>query len=113
LANKREELTIVLCHFGNPWFEDVAELIYKHANVYTDISGLTTGGAYAEKYAEWLAKKISEAIYFAAGAEKIIFGTDYPITKHSETLALVKRLEVDERDKEKILHLNAERVFGL
>ncbi len=113
LANKREELTIILCHFGNPWFEDVAELIYKHPNVYADISGLITGGAYAEKYAEWLARKINEAIYYAAGAEKIIFGTDYPITKHSETLALVKRLEVDEGDKEKILHLNAERVFGI
>src|SRR3989441_3066815 len=92
LANKREELTMVLCHFGNPWFEDVAELIYKHPSVHADISGLTTGGAYAEKYAEWLAKKISEAIYFAAGADKVIFGTDYPVTKHSETLALVKRL---------------------
>jgi len=113
LANKREELIMILCHFGNPWFEDVAELIYKHPNVYADISGLMTGGAYAVKYAEWLARKISEAVYFAAGAEKIIFGTDYPVTKHSETLALVKRLEVDERDKEKILHLNAERVFGL
>ncbi len=113
LANKREELTMILCHFGNPWVEDVAELVYKHPNVYADISGLITGGAYAEKYAEWLAKKISEAVYFAVGAGKIIFGTDYPITKHSDTLALVKRLEVDERDKEKILHLNAERVFGL
>jgi uncharacterized protein len=95
LANKREELRMVLCHFGNPWFEDVAELIYKHPNVYTDISGLITSGAYAEKYAEWLARKISEAIYFAAGAEKIFFGTDYPVSKHSETLALVRRLEVD------------------
>jgi len=113
LANKREEMTIILCHFGNPWFEDVAELIYKHPNVYADISGLITTGAYAEKYSEWLAKKISEAIYFAAGAEKVIFGTDYPVTKHSETLALVRKLEVDERDKEKILWRNAERVFGL
>jgi len=60
-----------------------------------------------------LAKKISESIYFAAGAEKIIFGTDYPVTKHSETLALVRRLEVDEPDKEKILWRNAERVFHL
>ena len=113
LANKREELKIVLCHFGNPWFEDVAELIYKHPNVYADISGLTTGGAYAAKYEGWLSRKISEAIYFAAGADKIIFGTDYPITKHSETLALVRRLKVDEGDKEKILHLNAKLVFSL
>ena len=113
LANKRERLTIILCHFGNPWFEDVAELIYKHPNVYTDISGLITGGAYAEKYVEMVARKISEAVYFAGGAEKIIFGTDYPVTTHSETLALVRRLEVDERDKEKIFWRNAKRVFGL
>src|SRR5881396_2544465 len=113
LANKREELTIVLCHFGNPWFVDVAELIYKHPNVYADISGLTTGGAYAERYAEWLARKISEAIYFAGGADKVIFGTDYPLTKQVDTLALVRRLEVDESDKEKILWRNAKRVFGL
>jgi len=114
LANKREELTIVLCHFGNPWFEDAAELTYKHPNVYADISGLITGDvAYAEKYADWLAKKISEAIYFTGNADKVIFGTDYPVTKHSDALALVKRLEVDEGDKQKILSHNAERVFHL
>ena len=114
LANQREELTIILCHFGNPWFDDVAELIYKHPNVYTDVSGLITGGnKYAEKYSDWLAKKISEAIYIAGGAEKVIFGTDYPVTKHSDTLALVKKLEINEGDKEMILWRNAERVFSL
>ena len=114
LANRREKLNIILCHFGNPWFEDAAELIYKHPNVYADISGLITGDvAYAEKYAEWLAKKISEAIYFVGNADKVLFGTDYPVTKHSDALALVNRWEVDERDKEKILRRNAERVFHL
>ena len=114
LANKREELTIILCHFGNPWFEDAAELIYKHPHVYADISGLATGGgSYAEKYSDWLAKKINEAIYFAGNAEKVIFGTDYPVTKHSDALALVKKLDVDEPDKEKILWQNAQRVFSL
>jgi len=43
----------------------------------------------------------------------VIFGTDYPVTKQADTLALVRRLEVDESDKEKILWRNAERVFGL
>jgi hypothetical protein len=114
VANEREELTIVLCHFGNPWFEEVAELIYKHPKVYADISGLTTGGGrYAHRYAEWLAKKISEAVYFAGGAEKVVFGTDYPITKYSDALTLVKMMEVDEADKERILWRNAEKVFGL
>jgi len=114
LANKREQLTVVLCHFGNPWFDDVAELIYKHPNVYADISGLITpSDVYADKFMEWLAKKVSEAIYYAGGAEKVIFGTDYPVTTHKEALALVSRLEIEESDKEKILWRNAERVFHL
>jgi len=114
LANRRSELTIVLCHFGNPWFEDVAELIYKHPRVYTDISGLTTGGgAYPQKFASWLAAKISGAIYFAGGPEKVIFGTDYPVTAYPDALDLVKRLDIPEGDKEMILWRNAKRVFGL
>src|SRR2546430_13503417 len=93
LANKREGLRLILCHFGNPWFEDVAELLYKHPNVYADISGLITGTkGYSEKYVEWLAKKISEAIYFAGGAEKGNFGTDSPATKNSKNLALAREL---------------------
>ena len=114
LANKRERLIIILCHFGNPWFDDVAELIYKHPNVYADISGLITpSDAYADKFLEWLARKISEAVYYAGGAEKVIFGTDYPVTTHKEALELVSRLEIEESDKEKILWRNAERVFRL
>jgi uncharacterized protein len=114
LANKREELTIVLCHFGNPWFEDVAELIYKHPKVYADISGLTTGGgAYTRRLEEWLARKLSEAVYFAGGGEKVIFGTDYPVTKISDALSIVRLMEVDEADKRRILWGNAKRVFGL
>jgi predicted TIM-barrel fold metal-dependent hydrolase len=114
LANVRPGLTIVLCHFGNPWFEDVGELLYKHEKVYADISGLTTGGGgYAEKFSRWLAQKVSEAIYFTGGAEKVFFGTDYPITKYSDALKLVDMLEVSEGDKERILWRNAQKVFRL
>ncbi|HZY46449.1 MAG TPA: amidohydrolase family protein [Candidatus Bathyarchaeia archaeon] len=114
LANKREKLVIVLCHFGNPWFEDAAELIYKHPNVYADTSGLITGGStYPGKYADWLAQKISDAIYFVGNAGKVIFGTDYPVTKHSDALDLIRKLEINESDKKKILWSNAQRVFNL
>jgi len=113
VANKREELPIVLCHFGNPWFDDAAELIYKHSNVYVDTSGLITPGNYQAKYSEWVAKRISEAIYFAGSADKVLFGTDYPVSKYSDTLDLIRKLDVDESDKERILFRNAERIFHL
>jgi predicted TIM-barrel fold metal-dependent hydrolase len=112
LANKREELTIVICHFGNPWFVDAGELIYKHPNVYADISGLTTGGGdYGKQLLQLLATKISEAVYFSGSAEKIIFGTDYPVTKYSDALGLVDMMKVTATDKERILWRNAESVF--
>ncbi len=118
LANKREELKIIACHFGNPWIGDVAELIYKHPNVYTDISGLFTGrekeaSAYGAKFLDSLVQKVSEAIYFAGSAEKVLFGTDYPVEAISSAISFAKRLKIEEEDRSKIFFDNARRVFSL
>jgi predicted TIM-barrel fold metal-dependent hydrolase len=37
------DVKFVMCHLGNPWFQDAAEVLYKNDNVYADISGLTLG----------------------------------------------------------------------
>jgi predicted TIM-barrel fold metal-dependent hydrolase len=113
LANSRQDLKIVICHFGNPWIQDVGELIYKHPNVYADISGVVTGGdgEYASLYLESLATKISDAIYFAGGADKVIFGTDYPVETFSAGLRLVDQLKIEKVDVDKILYANAKEVF--
>jgi uncharacterized protein len=118
LANERENLKIVACHFGNPWISDVGELIYKHPNVYADISGLFTGlkkdeTYYAAKFQELLARKISEAIYFAGGADKVLFGTDYPIETFFAAVSFVGRLDLTGLDSQKIFYGNAKKVFSL
>ena len=114
LANRRDGLKIVACHFGNPWIDDVAELIYKHQNVYADVSGLATGGSkYVAQYTDWLAERLSRAIYFAGGADKVIFGSDYPVTQPSAAISLVRKLEIDSRDRRRILSENAKKVFQL
>ena len=33
----------VMCHVGNPWMIDAAEVIYKNMNVWADLSGLMVG----------------------------------------------------------------------
>jgi predicted TIM-barrel fold metal-dependent hydrolase len=114
LANERADLKIVACHFGNPWIEDVAELIYKHPNVYADLSGLVVGGSkYIEQYTDGLAERLSRAIYFAGGADKVIFGSDYPVTQPFRAISLVEKLEIDTGDRERILSENAKKVFRL
>lgn len=115
LANSRDDLKIVICHFGNPWIQDTAELIYKHQNVYADISGLVAGdgGPYSSLYLESLVTKISEAIYYAGGTEKILFGTDYPVETFSAGLKMVEQLKIQKEDAERILYKNALEVFYL
>jgi predicted TIM-barrel fold metal-dependent hydrolase len=114
LANARPGLRIVACHFGNPWIEDVAELIYKHENVFADISGLEASGSpYSDRYAAWLVGRLNGAVYYAGGVDKIIFGTDYPVTSPSVALELVAKLDVSRGEKAKVLSGNARRVFHL
>jgi predicted TIM-barrel fold metal-dependent hydrolase len=114
LASNRSNLKIVICHFGNPWIMDAAELVYKHRNVYADISGLFTGGGkYSAKYLDSLVKRVSEAIYYAGDADKILFGTDYPVETHQDAVGFTERLPLDKEDLEKIFSKNAKKVFAL
>jgi predicted TIM-barrel fold metal-dependent hydrolase len=114
LANKREGLKIVACHFGNPWLRETAELIYKHPNVYADISGLfTTGTKYTLRYLDALSRSLSEAIYFVGNADKVIFGTDYPVERISDAINFVKNLNLDRDDLTKIFSENGRKLFCL
>ena len=114
LANARDSLKMVVCHLGNPWIEDAAELVYKHANVYADISGLFAVGAkYSREYAEYLAERVSRAIYFAGRADKFLFGTDYPVETYEAALSFVRQLKLHQEDYDRILRSNAKEVFPI
>jgi predicted TIM-barrel fold metal-dependent hydrolase len=114
LANSHPRLKIVACHFGNPWIEDTAELVYKHENVFADVSGLFAGGGeYASEYLDSLCRKLSEAIYYMGNARKIVFGSDYPVSTPADILKLVSHLRITREDKTKILRANAKELFKL
>ena len=49
----------------------------------------------------------------ALGAEKILFAVDYPFEDEKESIQSIKEGPISESDKEKIFHLNAERLFKI
>jgi len=51
--------------------------------------------------------------YLALGADKIAFAVDYPPEKNEKALQFMKEAPICDSDKEKIYHLNAERLFKL
>lgn len=112
LSNVRASMKVVVCHMGNPWIEDAAELVYKHRNVYADISGLFVVGAkYSRDYMTVLAERVSRAIYFAGSAEKFLFGTDYPVETYDSALSFVRMLKLRSDDYDRILWSNSKKVF--
>jgi len=105
-------LKIVICHMGNPWIMDAAEVASKNENVFLDISGLLGGSTkYVGRYIEWLRDQISRAIYYIGDARKILFGSDRPANGIGDVIEFVKKLNIDEEDRELIYYRNAERLF--
>jgi predicted TIM-barrel fold metal-dependent hydrolase len=112
VAVQHPQMKIVICHMGNPWIMDAAEIAAKNPNVYLDISGLLEGSTkYAGKYVEWLCDQISKAIYYIGDARKMLFGSDRPANGIGDAIELVKKLDIDEEDRELIYYENAQRLF--
>ncbi|MCX7665250.1 MAG: amidohydrolase family protein [Gemmataceae bacterium] len=79
----------VLCHLGNPWTIDAAELIYKNLNVWADLSGMWVSSGQgiesesqaAERAAalDDIQTKIRTAFRYAERPTRFLYGTDWPL----------------------------------
>jgi 5-carboxyvanillate decarboxylase len=49
----------------------------------------------------------------AVGADRILFAVDYPHEQSQETINFLDTAAISERDREKIYHLNAEKLWGI
>ena len=47
------------------------------------------------------------------GSDRVLFAVDYPMEPNQDAVQFIATAPISERDKEKILHLNAEKLFAL
>jgi predicted TIM-barrel fold metal-dependent hydrolase len=59
----------------------------------------------------WLASLM--CCYYGMGADRILFGVDFPTESNEEAIKVVESAPVSDADKEKIFHLNAEKLFHI
>jgi predicted TIM-barrel fold metal-dependent hydrolase len=104
----------VLCHLGNPWVEEAAEIIYKNANVYGDTSGLLTPFApYVDRMRERMRRRVQAALDAIGAPDRLLYGSDWPLMTLGDAMGLVEGLEIPKADRERILGGNARGLFGL
>lgn len=110
LAVRLPKLKIIIAHLGYPWTIDAAEVLYKNKNVYADCSGFVYG-KFKKEDAECFKNIFSDFLQRAGSAEKILFGTDWPLPDQAEYVRVISK--ISGRDKENIMHKNAEKVFRI
>jgi len=95
------ELKLIGGHCGWPWVEELIAMAWKHPNVYIAVSG------HAPKYWD---KKLVHFLN-SRGKGKVLWGTDYPLILHEESLSQIESLNLKPEHKQSLLHDAAAAVF--
>lgn len=97
------ELKVLGAHFGG-WsvWEDAVEMLAKYPNFSVD----TSSSLYA------LSPEKAKDIVRRFGADRVFFGTDYPMWPVTDELSRLHALGLTAEEEEKILYGNAVREFG-
>lgn len=91
------DTTFILAHSGCYEFESMVNLLKNHKNVYTDIS------IQPAEHIKTLIEKV--------GAERILFGTDYPFVSQAFSILSVLRATKNEDERRFIFSENAKKLL--
>jgi predicted TIM-barrel fold metal-dependent hydrolase len=109
VAAEFPDLKIIMTHSGWPWAAQAVAVAWKNPNVYIDITGIgprfiaMDGAGYEPIF------KFGNTIL----QDKILWGTDWPLTDQKRSIQEVMELPLKKEVKEKWLYKNAMALFGL
>jgi uncharacterized protein len=105
------DVDFVICHLGNPWLRDTAELMYKNENVFADVSGLTLKD-FEENFDVFMLDEVKRMVRYMGSPDKLLFGTDWPIASMRSYVSFMEKL-IDPEARELVMWKNAARLFGI
>lgn len=113
VAIRFPDVKIILAHLGHPYEGETVAVIRKHANLYADVSALF--------YRPWQLFHSLMLVHEYNVWEKLLLGTDYPVTTVAETVAGLRGLcdvEVDRfslprEEVEGLIYRDALELLGL
>lgn len=98
------ELTVIGAHFGG-WsiWEEASKKLCSTPNLYVDCSSAFP----------YLKKETAKEIIRRYGADRVLFGSDYPMWSPENELNYLLSLNLDENEIKSILNINACKIFNL
>ena len=107
------DVKFVMCHLGNPWFQDAAEVLYKNDNVFADISGLTVG-EFSYDFERYMVKRVKDMIsYMGDPGKQLMYGSGWPLVSMSTYQKFFESLEIPEDTRDNIAWRTAAQLFKI
>ncbi len=115
IIEKYSELPIILAHMADGNVQRCLEVSKRYRNVYLDTSIVITGYPEIMEVNEpsWLDDDEVVSIIDEIGAEKVIFGSDFPWGSQLHDLKRVMNLKLTIEQKRHIFNINAKKLFHL
>jgi len=113
VAVDNPDVRFVICHLGNPWFQDTAEVLYKNDNVYADVSGLVLG-SFEYDFERYLVTRVKDMIaYMGDPGTQLMYGSDWPLVEMGPYVKFLENLEFGDEDWENIAWRTAAKLFKI
>lgn len=114
VAVRFPDVDLVLCHLGNPWIDEAAEVVYKNRRVHADISGLLAppSSPYYREMTRIASERVQQAIWSVGSVGRFLYGSDWPLQSIAASVGIVRRLTLRPGDRAALLGGNARRLFA-
>ncbi len=107
------DVKFVICHLGNPWFQDTAEVLYKNENVFADMSGLTLG-EFDYEFERYMLLRVKDMIqYMGDPGRQLMYGSDWPLVAMGPYVKFLENLELGDEQRENVAWRTAARLFKI
>ncbi|MBI5117124.1 amidohydrolase [Candidatus Poribacteria bacterium] len=103
VAREFAGLKIIMAHLGTPFIDEAQDVMKRRQNVFADISF----------FIEIEGSDSASCIIRKIGAEKLMFGSDFPFIKPRSAIETLLCTNLSDEDKERILWKTAHEVLNL
>ncbi|MBT3398000.1 amidohydrolase [archaeon] len=109
LAEDNPEMNFLASHMSKPFFEDLVKTVKRNPNIYTDVSGLVSS-KYDQGQVPAMVEEVKRFLG-ECGPKRLMFGTDFPVQTHEDSVYFVEEAMKDfsDKDKQDVYYNNARR----